>query len=134
MKMSVGAKLLAGLLGVAGVTHFAAPKSFEDIVPGFLPAHRGLVYASGVAELACAAGLVRTRTRRLAGWASAALFVAVFPANVYQAVQGAPYGSSGVLASKALPWLRLPLQVPLVVWALRVARSAEAGPRAQAAP
>lgn len=121
------ARALVGLLGAAGITHFLMPKAFEDIIPDFLPAHRGLVYASGAAELACAAGLLNARTRRRAAWASALLFVAVFPANVYQAIQGTPYATSGPLASVALPWVRLPLQIPLVAWAVKVARGSEVG-------
>ena len=36
----------------AGVMHFAIPKTYAAIVPDYLPAHRELVYASGVAEIA----------------------------------------------------------------------------------
>ena len=41
-----------------GVLHFVRPRPFERIVPKPLPRKRELVYASGVAELACAAGLL----------------------------------------------------------------------------
>ena len=66
--------LLAGLLTAAGTLHFVLPRPYAEIVPDRLPAPYALVYASGVAELACAAGLVVPRTRRLAGWATALLF------------------------------------------------------------
>jgi uncharacterized membrane protein len=46
---------LAVLFGVMGTLHFVKPKPFERIVPRALPRKRGLVYASGVAELACRA-------------------------------------------------------------------------------
>ena len=46
------------------------------------------------------------------------LFVAVFPANVQMALDA--HG----LAGRTLAYARLPLQVPLVLWALRVRRSA----------
>ena len=78
--------LLSGLLTVTGTLHFVAPKVFADIVPPQLPSPVGLAYASGVAELACAAGLAIPRTRRAAGWATAALFVAVFPGNIQMAL------------------------------------------------
>jgi hypothetical protein len=82
-----------------------------------------LVYASGLAELACAAGLAVPRTRRLAGWATAALFVVVFPANVQMAL------SSGARsdAYQVGVWARLPVQIPLIVWAASVARRADRG-------
>ncbi|MCI4064631.1 hypothetical protein MRQ36_19450 [Micromonospora sp. R77] len=52
------AAALAGLLAVAGVTHFARPGFYDPIVPRALagPA-RFWTYASGVAELAVAAAV-----------------------------------------------------------------------------
>ena len=73
--------------------------------------------ASGVAELTCAALLARRSTRRIAGLLTAATFVAVFPANVSMALRSGrrpPW-------YRVIAWLRLPGQLPLVVWALRVA-------------
>lgn len=112
--------LLAGVLGVAGVAHFAAPASYQATIPALLPYPRALVYLSGAAELLCAAGLAAPRTRRLAGWATAALFVAVFPANVQMAIDSAHAST----AHRLLLLGRLPLQVPLVLWAAQVARRA----------
>jgi uncharacterized membrane protein len=54
-------------------------------MPDYLPAHRGLVYASGAAEIAGGAGLRLPPGRRLAGWWLIATLVAVFPANVWMA-------------------------------------------------
>ena len=52
-----------------------------------MPAHREVIYASGVAELICAAGLLHPRTRRLAGLGQrGACCVAVFPGNIKMAV------------------------------------------------
>ena len=48
-------------------------------MPELVPAHREVIYASGVLELACAAGLLHPRTRSLAGWASVALLLARLP-------------------------------------------------------
>ena len=36
----------------AGVNHFVIPKTYEAIMPDYLPAHRELVLISGVAEAA----------------------------------------------------------------------------------
>lgn len=112
--------LLAGLLGGAGVLHFAVPGPYAGIVPSVLPGPAtGYVYASGVLELGCAAGVAATRARRVAGWAAAALFVAVFPANVQMALDA----GGGSAAYQAMALGRLPLQLPLVLWAVQVARS-----------
>ncbi|GKQ40484.1 DoxX family protein [Streptomyces sp. A012304] len=114
--------LLAGLLAGAGVAHFAAPRTFDEIVPRALPGSpRTWTYASGVAELALAAGVALPATRKAAALATAAFFVGVFPANVKMAVdwrhRPAPL--------KAAAIGRLPLQLPLVLWARGVARNAE---------
>jgi uncharacterized membrane protein len=112
---------LSALLAVAGVTHFAYPKPYDRIVPTALPGSaRTWTYLSGVAELAVAAAVAAPRTRRLGGLAAAALFTAVFPANVKMALDARGRSNGEQLATVA----RLPLQVPLVIWALRVSRSA----------
>jgi uncharacterized membrane protein len=110
--------LLAGLLAAAGVTHFLAPAPFVRIVPRALPARELLVALSGVVELGCAVLVAVPRTRRVGGWATAALFVVVFPANVQMALDSG--GGPGWYRTVA--WARLPLQVPLVLWAATVAR------------
>ncbi len=111
--------LLAGLLTVTGTLHFVAPRPFADIVPPALPSPLALVYASGLAELACAAGLAVPRTRRAAGWATAVLFVAVFPGNVQMALDAGDRSD----AYRWVTYARLPLQVPLVWWAVSVGRA-----------
>jgi uncharacterized membrane protein len=115
-------KPLAVLLAGAGVLHFATPRRFEAIVPRPLGDPKPLVQISGALELLCAAGLAVPRTRRLAGLLSAGLLVAVFPANVDMTLRGLR-SSSATTATKAALIGRLPLQIPLVVRALRLARA-----------
>lgn len=110
---------LAGLFAVLGVLHFAKPEPFVGIVPKALPAKKELVYASGVAELLCAAGLLHPRTRKAAGLASAGLLAAVFPANVQMALDVNRKGSP---TAKAIAFGRLPLQLPLIRAALKASR------------
>ncbi|MEU9129667.1 MauE/DoxX family redox-associated membrane protein [Kitasatospora sp. NPDC048540] len=111
------ARLLAGLLLGSGVAHFAAPKPFDAIVPRSLPGTpRAWTYASGVAELAIGAAVALPRTRRVGAQAAAGLFVAVFPANVKMAVDWRDHPAP--LRAAAIG--RLPLQLPLVLWARRV--------------
>ena len=115
---------LAGLFLTSGAMHFVRPEPFESIVPKRLPSRRALVYASGAAEIVCAVGLLVPRTRRVAGLASAALLVAVFPANVTMTGQAkrrldrdpTDTGRQGYLAATVA---RLPLQWPMIRAALR---------------
>ncbi|GAC56486.1 hypothetical protein GOHSU_08_00140 [Gordonia hirsuta DSM 44140 = NBRC 16056] len=113
------AKALSGLLMAMGVLHFVAPKPFDEIIPKEIPGDpRQLTYASGVAEIGIGAALLPRRTRRGAAAAAAALFVAVFPANINMIrlwVDKSPL-------LKTIAWARLPLQIPLIVAALIVWR------------
>jgi len=114
-------QVLAALFATSGTVHLIRPQFFEAIVPPGLPAPRGLVYASGVAELACAAGLLHPATRQAAGWASAALLVAVFPANLQMAVTEGKRArrGSGSRGRHVATLIRLPLQIPLIRTALK---------------
>ena len=56
--------LLGATFLTTGVLHFLRPRMYEAIMPRYLPAHRELVYASGVAEIAGGAGVLHARTRK----------------------------------------------------------------------
>ncbi|MEV4842724.1 hypothetical protein AB0K20_05845 [Micromonospora matsumotoense] len=111
---------LAGLLALAGLTHFAKPRPYDRIVPRALPGPaRRWTYASGVAELVVAAALAHPATRRRGALAAAALFTAVFPANAQMAVDWRRQPP----LRRAVAYARVPLQAPLIWWAMRVARA-----------
>lgn len=108
------------LIGM-GIMHFAVPKPFDTIIPEELPGEpRTYTYASGVAELGVGTLVLLPKTRRTGALAAAALFLAVFPANINM-----------VRLWWSKPWpmrlaaiARLPLQIPMVTWALAVRRNA----------
>jgi len=111
--------LMALLYVIAGILHFVVPDLYVQIVPPILPAPLALVYLSGIAEIAVGVGLLVPRTRSYAAWATIALLVAIFPANVYMAVsmvtiEGAPGGGNPSVLAR---WVRLPLQGVLILWA-----------------
>jgi len=116
------ALLLAATMAASGIGHFLVPKTYAQIVPRILDAPDFWVRMSGVAEMGCAALLLCRRTRALGGWLTAGVLVAVFPANVQMALDGGLAGKGFPLGSPLVAWLRLPFQVPLVVWAVAVAR------------
>jgi uncharacterized membrane protein len=110
---------LAGLLASAGVTHFSIPAAYDRIVPRALPGRaRWWTYGSGLAELALAAAIAHPRTRSSASAAAAGLFVAVFPANLQMALDWRHRSA----LERTAAYARLPLQAPLVAWALDVRR------------
>jgi uncharacterized membrane protein len=121
-------RLLSVAFIAAGTLHFLRPETYEQIMPGYLPAHRELVLVSGAAEIVGGLGVAVSQTRRAAGVWLVALLVAVFPANVNMALHPDQFRS----IAPALLWARLPLQGLLIWWALRATRGAGAGARADA--
>jgi uncharacterized membrane protein len=114
----VRARLFGPVFILAGTLHFVIPRAYEAIMPDYLPAHRALVYASGVAEIAGGAGVLHPRTRRLGGWLSIATLVAVFPANLHMALNPRRYSRIPRPALIA----RLPLQAVFIAWARSASR------------
>ena len=111
------ALLLSGLLAGSGVLHFAVPGPYDSIVPKVLPGSpRAWTKASGVVELAVAAAVALPQTRRIGGLAAAGLFAGIFPANVQMAYD---YRDASPV-KRAVAYGRLPLQAPLIGWALVV--------------
>jgi uncharacterized membrane protein len=101
----------------AGTMHFVKPRAYEAIMPEALPAHRELVYASGVAEIAGGLAMLSERSSRWGAWWLIATLVAVFPANVNMAVNGERFRA----VPEALLWVRLPIQGALIGWIWRAA-------------
>ena len=103
----------------ASVTVMPNHADMVRIVPPFLPSADALVYLTGVFELLGAIGLVVTATRKPAGYALAALFVGLLPANIHEAVAGISFGGA-----EATPlWQRIPEQVLYIAVALWIART-----------
>jgi len=109
----------------AGIGHFTNAEFFLQIVPPFLPAPAALVVISGVAELVLGILVMILATRRAAAWGIIALLIAVYPANIYQALYNPtlvnPPAWMGQPSQTAL-WIRLPMQFVLIYWAWRYTR------------
>lgn len=108
--------MLAGFMLLAGLSHLVATDAFFGQLPAWLPMRTAVVWISGAIEIGFALALVFLEARRReVGWALAAFFAAVFPANVYQAVTGSDaFGLDTALAR----WGRLAIQPVLIGWAL----------------
>ncbi|SKB10327.1 DoxX family protein [Aeromicrobium choanae] len=115
---TIGRILLGGMLAFAGVGHLTfARDEFDAQVPNSIPFDEEVVVVvSGVVEIALGAALMAVpRHRRLIGLVAAAFFVAVFPGNVSQYLNGVDaFG----LDSDRARLVRLFFQPVLVVWAL----------------
>lgn len=115
---TVGRWTLGGALLVAGTGHLTTQREeFQAQVPDWFPVGAdAVVVASGVVELSLGLALLALRRRRTAvGWVVAGFFVAIFPGNVAQLVEGTDaFG----LDSDQKRALRLPFQPVLVAWAL----------------
>lgn len=119
MDLPRGTRILSAAFAVSGTLHLVRPRTFEPLMPSWVPAHREVILASGIAELVCAAGLNVPATRRVAGVASALLLLGVYPGNLKMAADAARTSSTPF---KAAAFGRLPLQLPLIRDALRAAR------------
>jgi uncharacterized membrane protein len=110
--------ILGLMLIFTGVSHLTTRRlEFQAQVPNQLKEVANfVVLASGVAEIALGAGLlVLWRYRQAIGWLTAIFFVAIFPGNISQYVNGVDaFG----LDSDTSRLVRLFFQPLLVVWAL----------------
>ncbi len=102
------------VMTLAGINHFVMPRAYASIVPDLLPAPLGLVYVSGVAEIVGGLGTMHLRTRRPAGWLLIATLAAVFPGNIYMALNAEDY--PGVPGGQLSLLARLPFQALFVYW------------------
>jgi uncharacterized membrane protein len=105
--------VLALAFVLAGANHFISTAFYLSIMPPLLPAHLFLVYLSGVCEIALGILLMIPKYSRLAAWGLITLMIAVFPANVYMAMNTNLFPQFDPTAI----WLRLPLQFLLIAWA-----------------
>jgi uncharacterized membrane protein len=106
--------LLSAMMIFAGIMHFVSTDSFANIVPPMFGDRRLLVQVSGFAEIGLGLGLALPALRRLSAWGLIALYIAVYPANIYMAVKDIPVDGQHF---QLLEWLRLPLQFVLIGWA-----------------
>lgn len=110
--------LLGAALGYAGIGHLGKNRTeFQAQVPTFLDAHADfVVLASGVVEIILGLALIGLwRYRVQIGWATALYFIAIFPGNISQFLNG--IDAFGLDSDKARA-IRLVFQPLLVVWAI----------------
>lgn len=105
---------LSVLLAFTGVAHFFKTAEMAQMVPAFFPNPGLIVIVTGIIELAAAVGLLSRKTAPVVGKLLVLFFVAIFPANIYAAINQVDFGGH----SEGMPYLilRFPLQVFFIVW------------------
>jgi uncharacterized membrane protein len=98
-----------------GLGHFVETDKMIGMLPSVVPGRRTIVLASGIAEWLLAFGLLMSRTARIAGISALVFLVAVFPGNIYAAVNRVDIGGHG--AGPAYLLVRGPFQLLLLWWA-----------------
>ncbi|MDM7990993.1 hypothetical protein [Arthrobacter sp. zg-Y877] len=124
-RQTLSAAAMAALLATSAVNHFRNPRFYNAVVPRSIStdtegkygvlSRRQWTHVSGVIEFAAAAGLLLPATRRPAATGTAAMYVAFLSGHV-TALQRA-FGPRGSDREKLIHSLRLPLQLPLILWA-----------------
>ncbi len=110
--------LLGAVLAIAGLSHLSWSRSeFLAQVPDWFPADADfVVVVSGIFEIAIGiALLLAARYRVIVGLIAAGFFVAIFPGNIAQLVEGTDAFGLNSTASRSV---RLLFQPVLVGWAL----------------
>ncbi|MFB8790584.1 MAG: DoxX family protein [Potamolinea sp.] len=119
-------EVLRGVLAVCtiivGITHFLRPEQYARIVPPPFPPLVS-VYVSGFFEILGGIGLLIPFVSVAAAWGLIALFIAVFPANIYMTLHNIKV--EGIPHSQLLYWARLPFQAVLIAWAYWYTRRPE---------
>jgi len=111
--MDISAIVMGGLYTLAGINHFLMPKFYMRIMPRYIPFHRFMVIASGIAEIALGILLLFPNYRPWAAWGIIALLIAIFPANIHHLTSKKPGKGPPVWALV----VRLPIQGLLIWWA-----------------
>lgn len=109
-----GLYILAGLLLLAGVSHFLRPQFYARMIPLWMPAHKFLVALSGAVEIILGIGLLMPMTQSIAAWGIIAMLAAYLIVHFHM-VLGA---EAGLGLPKWALWGRIFLQFVFMWWAL----------------
>lgn len=108
---NISTYLIALAFILAGANHFINPEFYLRMMPPVLPEHEWLNYISGAAEIILAVLLIIPQTKVMAAWGLIILLIAVFPANIYMAMEA----GKSIDISPLVAYARLPFQF-LFIW------------------
>jgi len=105
---------IATMFIFAGISHFGLADDMVAMLPEFVPFRYGIIYVTGLIEIALAVGFLFAITMRITGILAIAFLVAVFPANIYAALNAVDFG--GNAAGPIYLLFRVPMQIFLIGW------------------
>ena len=114
--LPIGTKIIVFIFLLSGSFHLINPGVFQALIPPMLGMQNFWIVSSGILEIACAIGLLMKQK-----WApkfTALVLFVIWVGNWWYAIDVTfNLESSWLLIIGS--WLRLPLQIPLIQWALR---------------
>jgi uncharacterized membrane protein len=125
------ARTLLGIaLTYAGITHLTSSRQeFQAQVPTILQSQADfVVIASGVVEILLGLSLILLiKYRTQIGWITAAFFIAIFPGNISQYINGTDAFGLNTDQARAIRLLFQPLLVIWALWSTGAWKSRKAG-------
>ena len=105
------------MLLFTSIAHFIYTRGMSMMIPGFVPFKTGMVYFTGVVEIAAAIGLLIPGLTLITGWLLMVFFILLLPANIYAAINHIDY-EKATYHGKGLNylWFRVPLQIVFIAW------------------
>ena len=108
---------MAVMLLFTAMGHFVFTKGMTMMVPAFIPFKKGMVYFTGIAEIAGAIGLLFNAWFAEAGLLLVMLFMLMLPANVNAAMRHIDYEKASMDGKgPRYLWFRVPLQLFFIAW------------------
>jgi uncharacterized membrane protein len=105
---------LSAMFLFAGISHFVLADGMVNMLPPFFPFRYEIIYATGLMEIGLAMGFLFSHSVKLTGILAIAFLIAVFPSNVYSALNSVDFG--GNVAGPIYLLFRVPMQFFLIAW------------------
>lgn len=110
------ARIAAGVMFIqAGLIHLISPEKLIYMIEEWLPFPELIILATGITELLFGLGLFWKKTRRLSALLLILQLIAMFPANIFVAVNNLP-APGGLPADQWYTWSRLIFQPIYILW------------------
>ena len=120
---NAGCIAFAALFIFTGISHFALAEGMVKMLPEWIPGRYPIIYITGIMEIILGLGFLWPSVRRMSGLLTLTFLIAVFPSNIYAALNSVDFG--GNINGPRYLFFRVPLQLFLLwwVWFMAVRRS-----------